>query len=167
MSVHPVPVLRADPPSADTTPDADELLALTTRQQRTKWVVVVDRELPVGLMVNAAACLSAAVGQLRPEVLGPVGVDGSGHQHQPLPFIGCAILGADAATLHRVRSRAAARPALMVVDMPQAAQQATAYSEYLATLAATPHDELRYYAVGVVGPRNQVDKVVGGLTLLR
>lgn len=48
-----------------------ELLALTTRQQRTKWVVVVDRDLPIGLIANAAACLSATIGQQRPDLLGP------------------------------------------------------------------------------------------------
>ncbi|EXG81698.1 DUF2000 domain-containing protein [Cryptosporangium arvum] len=144
-----------------------ELLALTTRQQRTKWVVVVDRDLPIGLIANAAACLSATIGQQRPDLLGPATADGSGLEHQPLPFIGCSILGADAATVHRVRTRAASRPALLVVDMPQVAQQATAYAEYQATMAATPHEELAYYAVGLVGPRNQIDKVVGGLQLLR
>ncbi|SHN46255.1 DUF2000 domain-containing protein [Cryptosporangium aurantiacum] len=145
----------------------DELLALTTRQQRTKWVVVVDRDLPIGLIANAAACLSATIGQQRPDLLGPVTTDGSGLAHQPLPFIGCAILGADTATVHRVRTKAAARPSLLVVDMPQAAQRATAYTEYQAAMAATPHEEMAYYAVGLVGPRNQIDKVVGGLTLLR
>jgi len=151
---------------AHAAPD-DERLALATRQQRTKWVVVVDRDLPVGLIANAAACLAATIGQQRPDLLGPVTTDASGLQHQPLPFIGCSILGADAQTVHRVRTKAATRPALLVVDMPQAAQRATAYTEYQATLAATPHEELAYYAVGLVGPRNQIDKVVGGLQLLR
>ncbi|MFG1927147.1 DUF2000 domain-containing protein [Cryptosporangium sp. NPDC048952] len=140
---------------------------MTTRQQRTKWVVVVDRDLPVGLIANAAACLSATIGQQRPDLLGPVTADASGVEHQPLPFIGCSILGADAETVHRVRTKAATRPTLLVVDMPQLAQQATAYTEYQATMAATPHEELAYYAVGLVGPRNQIDKVVGGLQLLR
>ena len=146
---------------------ADDLLALPTRQQRTKWVVVVDRDLPIGLIANAAACLSASIGRQRPDLLGPATADASGLEHQPLPFIGCSILGADAETVHRVRTKAMTRPALLVVDMPQLAQRATAYSEYQATMAATPHEELTYYAVGLVGPRNQIDKVVGGLTLLR
>lgn len=144
-----------------------ELLSLTTKQQRTKWVVVVDRDLPIGLIANAAACLSATIGQQRPDLLGPATPDASGLEHQPLPFIGCSILGADAATVHRVRTKAATRPSLLVVDMPQAAQRATAYTEYQAALATTPHEELSYYAVGLVGPRNQIDKVVGGLQLLR
>ncbi|GAA3396926.1 DUF2000 domain-containing protein [Cryptosporangium minutisporangium] len=148
------------------TPD-DERLALTTRQQRTKWVVVVDQDLPIGLQVNAAACLSATVGGQRPELLGPVTVDGSGVEHQPLPYTGCSILGADAATLHRIRTKAVTRPTVLVVDMPQIAQRATAYTEYQAAMAATPHEEMTYYAVGLVGPRNQVDKLVGGLELLR
>jgi hypothetical protein len=60
-------------------------------------------------MVNAAACLSATVGQQLPDLLGPPGTDGSGQQHQPLPFIGCSILGADGAKLQELRAKAATR----------------------------------------------------------
>jgi hypothetical protein len=150
-----------------TTEVMDERLALTTRQQRTKWVIVVDQDLPPGLMVNAAACLSATVGQQLPELLGPPTLDGSGQEHQPLPYIGCSILGADAATLHELRAKAATKEGLLVLDMPQAAQQATAHTEYQAKMAATPHETMTYYAVGLVGPRNKVDKLVGRLSLLR
>lgn len=149
------------------TEEIDEKLALTTRQQRTKWVVVVDRDLPIGLIANAAALLSATVGRQFPDLLGPATADGSGLEHASLPYIGCSILGADAATVHSVRTKAASRPALTVVDVPRIAQVSTSYVEYQAAMAATTHDELTYYAVGLVGPKNQVDKVVGGLTLLR
>ncbi|TQS45920.1 DUF2000 domain-containing protein [Cryptosporangium phraense] len=145
----------------------DERLALTTRQQRTKWVVVVDRDLPIGLIANAAALLSASVGQQVPDLLGPVVTDGSGFEHQPLPYVGCSILGADAETVHRIRTKAATKPTLFVADVPRAAQQATSHTDYQAVMAATSEEEMAYYAVALVGPRNQVDKLVGGLTLLR
>jgi hypothetical protein len=164
------PTVPAVQLTAETTQHAapdDERLALTTRQQRTKWVVVVDRDLPIGLIANAAALLSATVGVRAPDLLGPSAVDGSGVEHASLPYIGCAILGADAATLHAIRAKAATKPTLLVVDVPRVAQQATSYTEYQAAMAATPHEEMAYYAVGLVGPRNQIDKVVGGLKLLR
>ncbi|MFI5956185.1 DUF2000 domain-containing protein [Cryptosporangium sp. NPDC051539] len=145
----------------------DERLALTTRQQRTKWVVVVDRDLPIGLIANAAALLSATVGRHLPDLLGPATVDGSGAEHASLPYVGCSILGADGAAVHAIRTKAATKPTLLVVDVPRIAQQSTSYVEYQAAMAATPPEELAYYAVGLVGPKNQVDKLVGGLTLLR
>lgn len=36
----------------------------------------------------------------------------------------------------------------------------------LEQLARTSHEELRYYAISIVGPRNRVDKLVKKLSLL-
>ncbi|MFI6347827.1 DUF2000 domain-containing protein [Streptomyces sp. NPDC050560] len=139
---------------------------LSTRSAPVKWVVVVDEALPAGRAVNAAVCVAAAVGKARPELLAGHGEDGSGNTHPGLPWAGCSILAADAATLHGLRERAAARPDLFVVDMPGPAQTARVYDDYLAALAATPHQELTYHAVSLVGPRNRVTKLVGRLPLL-
>ncbi len=50
--------------------------------------------------------------------------------------------------------------------MPAAAQLTRVYDEYRQTLATTPAEDVEYYAVSIVGPRNRVDKIVGRLPLL-
>jgi hypothetical protein len=147
--------------------DEDVRLDLSTREAPWKWVLVIDNALPVGLMANAAACMAASVGSSVPRLIGPSTVDRSGLRHQGLPWTGCSVLGADSATLHRLRTRAETREGLLVVDMPSAAQEARVYEEYLDTVAAADHDDLAYLAVSILGPRNRVDKLVGGLRLLR
>lgn len=147
--------------------DEDVPLDVPTRKQQWKWVVVVDRALPIGLMVNAAACVSATVGASMPHLVGPGGVDGSGLAHQGLPWTGISILAADAPTLHEVRTKAETKDGLLVVDMPQAAQRSHVYAGYLDLLAEAAHEDMTYHAVGIVGPRNKVDKLVGRLGLLR
>lgn len=140
---------------------------LSTREARLKWVIVVDEQLPAGRAVNAAACMAAAVGKALPDLLGGHGHDGSGHVHPGLPWAGCSVLAADAATVHALREKAAAKAGILIVDMPEPAQSSRVYDEYLDRLAGTKHEDLTYHAVSLVGPRNQVSKLVGKLSLLR
>jgi hypothetical protein len=135
-----------------------------TREARLKWVMVVDRDVNPGLIANAVGCLAAAVGNAVPTLLGPGGADAVGQFHPGLPWTGCSVLAADRAKVASVRAKAVAKVGLHVVDMPEPAQTSRVYQDYLDTLAES--DELSYYAISLVGPRNLVDKLVGGLRLL-
>jgi hypothetical protein len=134
---------------------------------RLKWVIVVDAGLPTGLLVNAAACMAAAVGRSVAGLIGPPGHDGTGRPHAGLPWAGCSILAGDTDTIRDLRDRAGGRDDLLVGDMPQSAQTSRVYDDYLVTLAATDAASLSYYAVSVLGPRDKIDKLVGKLPLLR
>ncbi len=100
-------------------------------------------------------------------LLGPVAPDADGTMHAGLPWAGCTVLGADADRLSRLRRQAVGHDEVHVADMPLVAQQTRVYDEYLARVAGSAADDLAYAAVSVVGPRKRVDKLVGGLSLLR
>jgi hypothetical protein len=129
-------------------------------------VVVVDRDLPPGRAVNAAVCVAAATSQGVGGLLGDAAIDADGSTHPGLPWAGCSILAADSATLHAIRAKAASSAGTFVADMPTAAQQTRVYADYLATVKETTTEDIGYYAVSIVGPRNRVDKIVGKLPLL-
>ncbi|MFC7401905.1 DUF2000 domain-containing protein [Citricoccus sp. GCM10030269] len=138
----------------------------STRSTPLKWVIVVDRDLPAGRSVNAAACVSAATTSSVSGLLGPGGPDSDGTLHAGLPWAGCSILAADAEKLRVIRDKAATQEAIFVADMPTAAQEARVYDDYLNRLAGLPAEGIDYAAVSLVGPRKQVDKIVGRLRLL-
>lgn len=140
--------------------------AAATRSARLKWVVVVDEALPIGRAVNAAVCVAAATGAQVPGLLGPAAQDASGSEHPGLPWAGCTVLAADAATLRIVRAKADAHEGTFVADMPAAAQETRVYDEYREVLGSTEPELVEYLAVGLIGPRNRVDKIVGRLRLL-
>ncbi len=140
--------------------------ASPTRAARLKWVVVVDGSLPAGRIANAAACVGAATGAHVAGLLGPSARDADDSAHAGLPWIGCTVLAADTAQLAAIRSRAQASDGVFVADMPAHAQLTRVYDEYLAEVAALPGGDLGYLAVGLVGPRNRVDRIVGRLPLL-
>lgn len=137
-----------------------------TRAARLKWVVVVDAALPAGLAVNAAVCVAAATQANVTGLLGPDAVGADGAVHPGLPWAGCSVLAADAATLTAVRQRAADSEGVFVADMPEAAQLTRVYDEYRAAVAAVPAGDLPLYAVSLVGPKNRIAKLVKGLDLL-
>jgi hypothetical protein len=139
---------------------------VSTRAARLKWVIVVNGELPAGRAANAAICAAAATSTAVTGLLGEDAVDAGGDRHPGLPWAGCSVLVADATALRRIRDKAALDFACFVADMPAAAQQTRVYADYLASVKETPGEEIEYYAVSVVGPRKQVDKIVGKLPLM-
>lgn len=140
--------------------------AAPTRAARLKWVIVVDGALPAGRAVNAAACVAAATSPAVTGLLGGPAVDAAGSEHVGLPWAGCSVLAADGAALVRIRERAAASPDVFVADMPVSAQLTRVYDEYLEAVAGQAPEDIAYAAVGLVGPRNRVDRIVGRLPLL-
>lgn len=131
-----------------------------------RCVIVVDDALPAGLAANAAAVVALTLGRRRPDLLGADLIDAAGIAHPGLIPIGITVLAAPAADLTVVRAKGLAR-GVEVVDFPTAGQETTDYDAFRATVAATPVGDLRYAAVGVVGPRRDVGKLVGRLPLLR
>lgn len=146
---------------------ADVRTDLSTRQAKLKWVIVIDDALPPGRQANAAACIAAGVGRQLPALLGADGEDADGFRHPGLPWAGCSILAADATTLNVLRNKAADKEDVLVVDMPEHAQTARVYDQYLEQLSGIKAVDLTYCAVGLLGPRNRIDKLVGRLPLLR
>lgn len=137
-----------------------------TRAAKLKWVVVVNEDLPPGLAANAAICTAAATAPNIAGILGDGAEDADGFLHPGLPWAGCTVLVANAQTLRTIRAKGAAHEHTFVADMPAAAQQTRVYDEYRASVAMSRADEIEYYAVSLVGPRNRVDRIIGHLPLL-
>jgi hypothetical protein len=97
---------------------------------------VVDEQMPTGRLVNAAACMAAAVGLAIPGLGGRDGVDASGTRRLGLPWAGCSIVAADSATSTAIRTAAQERSNdLLLADMPELAQLSRVYDEYVDQLA--------------------------------
>lgn len=145
----------------------DEILTSeSTRAARLKWVIVVNEELPPGLAVNAAICAAAATTAQVDGLLGHPATDADGHEHPGLPWTGCTVLVADAATLRDIRSKAAAHGETFVADMTASAQQTRVYDEWVSAVSESAAGDIEYYAVSIVGPRNRIDRMVGRLSLM-
>lgn len=136
-------------------------------RERKKCVVVVDGELPAGLMVNAAACLAVTLGERVEDINGEDATDGSGMVHPGLIPTGIAILQADANTIRETRLKAEGTESVFVADFTDAAQNPRDYGEYLRNISKIASQDLQYLGVGLYGDKKAVGKLTGGLALLR
>lgn len=137
-----------------------------TRQARLKWVIVVNAELAPGRAANAAACVAAVTGSVVSGMLGDAVFDADGSEHAGLPWAGCSVLVASGEKLAAIRAKAETREDMHVADMPVLAQETRVYAEYLERMTERVSSEIAYAAVGLVGERKRVDRLVGGLSLL-
>ncbi len=132
-----------------------------------KIVMVIDRNLPPGLLVNTAGLLGATLGRRREEIVGPDIPDASGSSHAGILNITLPILAADADTIKAIRDKAVKTEGLLVVDFTETAQRSLRYEDYAERLAGRQPEELKYLGVAIYGAKKQVNKLVGNLPLLR
>ena len=132
-----------------------------------KCVVVVDGDLPVGLLVNTATVLAITLGSRIGSIVGDDAVDGSGEVHPGLTWLPIPVLKADAEAIKQIRLEASGAEDLLVVDFTDAAQTPRDYREYLENISRVPTEDLRYLGVALYGSKKPVNKLTGGLSLLR
>ena len=130
-----------------------------------KCIIVVNAELPVGIIVNAAACLGFSLGSVLPHEVGPAQKDADGVAHGRLVNLPVSILRADAEKVKEIVDRAYLIDDLTVFDMSDKAQISKTQEEYGAAIAATKNADLKYWAVAMYGDKKVVNKLGGGLRL--
>jgi hypothetical protein len=131
-----------------------------------KCVMVIDKNLPPGLMVNTAGLLGATLGRREEAIIGPDIHDASGGNHAGILNITLPILAADADTIKAIREKATRTEGLLVVSFTETAQRSLKYEDYTEKLATTTEAELKYLGIALYGPKKPVNKLVGNLPLL-
>jgi len=133
-----------------------------------KCVLVIDPELPVGVIANTAAVLSLSIGRHRPQLIGDDLPDYAGHRRHGITTIPLPILKGRQAALKALRAAVKPHePALTVIDLIGATRTTRSYSEYADALATTPEDALDYLGIALLGPQKLVNQFTGSLGLLR
>lgn len=134
-----------------------------------KAVVIVDREIPLGLLANAIAVVSFSLGQAVPELCGGEVADSSGNTYRGVIRIPLPILAAKPERMLQIRDavRDAKFEGVVSVDFTEQGQRPQTYEEYAAVMAGTQGADIVHRAIALYGPRKQIDKLSGNLPLLR
>ena len=134
-----------------------------------KCVMILDENLPLGLIANAAAIMGITLGRQLPEVVGADVLDRSGNAHLGIIAFPVPILKGTPETIKGVRERLY-QPEfqeLTAVDFSDLAQGCRTYEEFICKMEQVPEDALQYYGVAVCGPKKKVNQLTGSLPLLR
>lgn len=137
--------------------------------QDEKFVMVIDADLPTGIIANTAAILGVTMGKMRPEVVGREVVDMSGNQHLGIIEFPVPILKATGAMIRELRAKLFQPDyeELTVVDFSDLAQSCKTYEEFIGKMAAADEKSLAYFGIGICGSKKKVNKLTGSIPLLR
>ncbi|WP_187170493.1 DUF2000 domain-containing protein [Salidesulfovibrio onnuriiensis] len=133
----------------------------------TKYVIVVDRNLPAGLLANTAAVLATSIGRAARGVVGQSVEDASGNVHEGITQLPIAILASDGPGIAELRKRAAPQDGVYLVGFTSTAQRARRYDEYEQRMAMLATDELEYVGLGIYGDAGVIRRLTGSMPLLR
>jgi hypothetical protein len=130
-----------------------------------KCVIILNENLPLGQLVNAAAVLTMSIGKLHPDLVGRNLEDGSGHHHQGITTIPLPVLKG-AGKLQEMREGLKNHEGeLTVVDLIDATSTTASYEEYAMELQK--NTQLNYHGIAIYGSRKLVNKYTGSLGLVR
>lgn len=137
-----------------------------------KCVVILDKNLPLGILANTAAILGITIGHLAPEIIGPTITDASGTVHEGITNLPIPILAGDTPLLQTIRARIVQAKEhtdqeLLYVDFSDIAQHSNVYDSYQETEAKTPAEAQNYLGLAIYGDAHAVNKLTGSLPLLR
>lgn len=137
--------------------------------QNEKCVILVDANLPMGLIANTAAILGITLGKQRPEVVGPDVTDRSGDTHCGIIMFPVPILRGSPESIRQVRDKLGEPgfDGVTVVDFSDLAQGCRTYEEFVDKMKYVPESALRYAGLAICGPKKAVNKLTGNLPLLR
>ncbi len=138
-------------------------------KQDTKFVIVINENLPQGIAANTAAIIGMSLGKKLPEVVGKDVTDQSGAMHPGIVELPVPILKSSAETIQkiRIRTREDEFSDLTAVDFTDLAQGCLTYEEYIEKMALASDDSLKYFGIGLCGPKKKINHLTGSLPLMR
>lgn len=134
-----------------------------------KVVMIIDKELPVGLIANTAAVLGASLGRMVDGLIGNDLRDADGNIHRGITTMNIPILGGTKEQIKAIRTRLYDEEfaAVATVDFSNIAQRSLDYGDYGRVLANTGGDALAYLGICLYGPQKKVNSLTGSIGLLR
>lgn len=134
-----------------------------------KCVMIIDSELPLGIMANTSAILGSTLGKHIPEQIGSDVIDASGQSHLGIITIPITMLRGYKVILKELRDRlySSEFKDLIVVDFSDVAQSCNIYSEYISKASITTEQDHNYFGIALYGNKKKVNKLTGFMPLLR
>lgn len=134
-----------------------------------KCVIVIDSELPVGFIANTAAILGFTLGKERPDLVGIDVRDKDGNSHLGIISIPVPVLKGDVSKIRELRAKLFTEEFAdcTVVDFSGFAEGINVYEDFIREFAKVEEKDLKYFGIGLIGPKKKINKLTGSMPLLR
>lgn len=137
--------------------------------QSEKCVMIIDENLPLGIIANTAAIMGITLGKEMPEVVGTDVYDKTDNKHLGIIEFPVPILKGNAEIIKAIRQKLYEPEFsdLTVVDFSDLAQGCKTYDEFIEKMKVVSENSLNYFGVAICGAKKKVNKLTGSMPLLR
>lgn len=134
-----------------------------------KCVMVVDENLPLGIIANTTAILGNTLGSHYPSAVGKDVMDKTGNSHLGIIEIPIPILKGNKEFLKDLREKLYQEEYqdMIVADFSDVAQSCKTYDEYIDKISKINSKDITYFGIALYGNKKQVNKLTGSIGLLR
>lgn len=133
-----------------------------------KCVIIINSDLPTGLIANTSAVLALSIGKEFQHLIGEDVMDSDGIIHRGITNIPIPLLKGNNESICSIRKRLLENSnSIYYVDFCDIAQKSKQYNDYKEKLQSTPTDQLEFLGIALYGPKKQINKLTGSLALLR
>lgn len=134
-----------------------------------KCVMVVDENLPLGIIANTTAILGNTLGSHYPNAVGKDVLDKNENEHLGIIEIPIPILKGNKEFLNNLRNTLYNEEYkdMIVADFSDVAQSCKTYDEYIDKISKIESNNINYFGIAIYGTKKQVNKLTGSIGLLR
>ena len=134
-----------------------------------KCVMIINEELPIGLIANTAAVLAMSVGDKIKGIIGPDVQDKDGGMHRGITQLPIPLLKGNNQSITATRQALLKTESddLYYVDFCDVAQKCKNYDDYIERMSEHVEGQLQYLGLAICGPDKVVKSLTGQMGLLR
>ncbi|MGY3111777.1 hypothetical protein ACVWYV_000008 [Pantoea eucalypti] len=132
-----------------------------------RCTIIIDKDLPAGLAMNAASVIGISFGRTVDDLVGPDmqsldEVNYPGVIYAPLP-----VLLASGDYLHELQASAESDDEMYVMPFSALAQSCKTYEEYGERISSVKSENIELVAIGIIGPKKKLTRMTGNLPLYK
>ena len=129
------------------------------KNKNEKCVMVIDENLPLGIIANTAAIMGITLGKKMPEVVGSDVVDKTGNEHLGIIEFPVPILKGNIDSIKAIREKLYEPDFsdLTVVDFSDLAQSCKTYDEFIGKMRTASETDLNYFGIAICGAKKKVN----------
>lgn len=134
-----------------------------------KCIIVIDKELPLGLIANTSAILGCSLGRYEEALVGADVTDKSNFIHKGIVNLPIPILSTTREHIKKLYTSVVENyiDKISLIDFNEVAQKCNDYDDYIKKLALTSSEDLDYLGLCMYGNKKTINSLVGSLPTLK